>query len=113
MYKKYKEQSHKLFKLKKCLSAVPIPLGVYLSITVVLHSIAQHLININTPKYYFYINSKRQALLTGVLKVDVRVFLFKGFFFSPSSIIKEPVSTSLSIALAVANSASAPLDKVL
>lgn len=68
---------------------------------------------VNTPKHCFYTNSKKQSLLTGVLIVDVRTFLFKGFFFSPSSIIKEPVSMSLSVALAVGNSvASAPSDKL-
>jgi hypothetical protein len=46
------------------------------------------------------------------LDVDEKGFLFKGFFFSPSSITKEPDSMSLSTVLAVGSSVvSVPLDK--
>jgi len=51
-------------------------------------------------------------LLTAGLGVDVRTFLFTDFFFSPSSITKEPASISLSVALTVGSVASAPI-KVL
>lgn len=58
-----------------------------------------------------FLNNKQQIWLTGVLEADVRTFLFKDFFFSPSSIIREPDSISLSAALALGNCTASPVDK--
>lgn len=83
--------------------------------TVVYHTHTQYcaMYKLNTPRHYCLKGGKKKALLTGVLEADVRGFLFKDFFLSPSSIIKEPDSMSLSAALAVGNSVPAdPLGKV-